>query len=275
MSLFSPTIRQRFRIYALFCVVIFFALTAGARAQQPFVTDDADTTPKRKFHFEFSNEFDFLQRSARPFTSQNLAEFEVNYGLFSNVEIVLAVPLITIVSERGVGERTITGIGDTNVSVKYNFLKERDDSRAPALAINVNLELPTGDVERQLGSGLTDIYLNGILQKSLTSKTKWRVNTGILFSGNETTGALGLRSRGVVVTAGTSFVRQMSPKLFLGAEVTGALARNDLLGKGQLQTTLGGNYQVTPKLTFDFGLVAGKYTASPRVGVQVGVSLDF
>jgi hypothetical protein len=46
-------------------------LTSTARAQQPFVTDDADVIPKKRFHFEFSNEFDLLQRSAFPSLKQN------------------------------------------------------------------------------------------------------------------------------------------------------------------------------------------------------------
>ena len=45
---------------------LLFLFAATIQAQQPFVTDDADVTPKGKFHFEFSNEFDFLQRASFP-----------------------------------------------------------------------------------------------------------------------------------------------------------------------------------------------------------------
>lgn len=266
---------QQSSIRAMLLTAAFCLGSATAFAQQPFVTDDTDTTPRRKFHFEFSNELDALQRSAAPSIRQNTAEFEVDYGLFDQLEIGLAVPLITIINSSGTVPKSVTGVGDANVSVKYNFLKEREHSRWPALAVTMNLELPTGDTSRQLGSGLFDIYINGVVQKSLTKRTKWRVNGGVLFSGNETTGVLGLTSRGVVLTTGTSFVRQMTTRLFFGAELMGALARNVQLGKAQLQTTVGGNYQVTQKLTFDFGLIAGKYSASPRLGAQLGLSLDF
>ena len=70
------------------------------------------------------------------------------------------------------------------------------------MAIGVNIEIPTGDTKRQLGSGLADLYLNSIFQKSLTSKTKLRWNGGILFSGNETTGVVGIKSRSTVFTGG-------------------------------------------------------------------------
>ena len=139
----------------------------------------------------------------------------------------------------------------------------------------VNFELPTGDAKRQLGSGLADVYMNGVLQKSISKKTKLRLNGGILFSGNETTGVIGIKSRGTVFTAGGSLVRQFTPKLQLGAELTGAISGNLDLGKGQLQTLLGGNYQWRDNVSFDFGVIAGKYVASPRVGVQLGISIDF
>jgi hypothetical protein len=244
-------------------------------AQQPFVTDDADTTPKRKFHFEFSNEFDWLQRSAFPSLRQNTADFELNYGLLERVEIGIAVPVITIYNDRAILPGRVNGLGDLNISTKYNFLREREKSGLPALAVGVSLEIPTGDTRRQLGSGLTDVYINGVVQKSVTSKTKFRLNTGVLFSGNTTTGALGTRTRGTVFTSSGSLVRQFGPKLQLGAELASSFARNAQLGKGQLQGMFGGNYQLRTNVSLDFGLVAGKYDGSPRAGLQLGVSIDF
>ena len=238
------------------------------------MTDDADVTPKGRFHFEFSNEFDQLQRDSFPSLKQNTADFELAYGLFERVEIGIAAPFITIINEAGTPTRKVSGFGDINISLKYNFLQEQN-SHWPALAIALNLELPTGDAKRQLGSGLWDFSINGILQKSLTAKTKLRFNGGVLFSGNETTGALGIIRRGTVLTGGGSIVRQFSPKLQLGIELTGAMSKDLQLGKKQLQTLIGGNYQLNEKLSFDFAVLGGKYAASPRAGVQLGFSVDF
>jgi hypothetical protein len=246
-----------------------------AHGQQPFVTDDSDVTPKGHFHFEFSNEFDHLQRSSFPSLKQNTADFELDYGLLDGVEIGVESPLLTIFNANGTVPRTLSGIGDTNISAKYNFRKEKEGSRIPAMAIGFNLELPTGDTKRQLGSGLSDFYMNGILQKSLTGRTKLRLNGGILFSGNETTGVIGIKTRGTVFTAGASLVKKYTTKLQLGLELTGAMTKQLQLGKGQLQALLGGNYQVWDKLSFDFAILAGKYVASPRAGVQLGFSVDF
>jgi len=268
--------RNRHTLSSLKLVLLLLVIGAAtAKAQQPFVTDDADTTPKHHFHFEFSNEFDLLQRSSFPNLKQNTADFELDYGLFDRVEIGVESPLLTIFNAPGTIPKTPIGIGDTNLSLKYNFLRERENSRMPAMAIAFNLELPTGDTRRQLGSGLADFYMNGILQKSLNKKTKLRLNGGILFSGNETTGVVGIKTRGTVFTGGGSVVRQFSPKLQLGIEFTGARQRNLQLGKGQLQTLVGGNYQFKKNVSFDFGIVGGKYAASPRAGVQMGISIDW
>ncbi len=254
---------------------LFFLVSTAGKAQQPFVTDDADVTPKGRFHFEFSNEFDLLQRDSFPSLKQNTADFELDYGLLEGVEIGVAAPLLTIFNAAGTGPRTVTGIGDMNLSVKYNFRKEKENSRVPALTLAFNFELPTGDTERQLGSGLADFYMNGILQKSLNTATKLRLNGGILFSGNAATGVIGIKSRGTVYTAGGSLVRQFTRKLQLGVELTGAMTSEFQLGKGQLQTLVGGNYQVRDNLSFDFAILGGKYAGSPRAGVQLGVSIDF
>jgi hypothetical protein len=263
-------------VFSLRLLLLLLVLSAATvQAQQPFVTDDTDTTPKRHFHFEFSNEFDLLQRSSLPSVKQNTADFELDYGLLDGLEVGVESPLLTIFNSAGTTPKTVSGIGDTNLSVKYNFLRERENSRRPAMAIAFNLELPTGDTKRQLGSGLADFYMNGILQKSVSKKTKLRLNGGILFSGNTTTGVIGIKSRGTVLTGGGSLVKQFSPKLQLGVELTGALQSNFQLGKGQLQTMFGGNYQFRNNASFDFGVVGGKYAASPRLGVQLGISIDW
>jgi outer membrane putative beta-barrel porin/alpha-amylase len=259
----------------LFILIASLTVPATCFAQQPFVTDDADVTPKRRFHLEFSNEFDWLSRNAFPSLRQNTADFELDYGVSEGVEIGIEAPLISIFNASGTLPVSASGIGDTNVSLKYNFLKEKEKSKRPALSIGLNLELPTGDTSRQLGSGLADFYVNSILQKTLSKSTTLRLNGGILFSGNETTGVVGIKTRGTVFTAGGSLVRRFTSRLDLGVELVGALAKNLDLSKGQLQTMVGGNYSLKDNLTFDFGIVAGRYAASPRVGVQLGISIDW
>ena len=254
------------------CFLILIALPA--KAQQPFYTDDADVTEKRKFHLQISNEFDVLQRFNYPSRYQNTTVFELDYGLLKDVEIGVDYPLIAIGNARIITPRTVWGFGDLDFHIKYNFLKEREGSWHPALTATFNAEIPTGDDARGLGSGFHDYFLNGIAQKSLTKNTKLRLNGGILFAGSTATGDIGIKARGHVFVAGASIVKQFTPKLDLGAELTGAASTRLQVSHGQLQTLVGGNYQVTPKMSFDFGVVVGKYN-TPRAGLQLGISIDF
>jgi hypothetical protein len=256
-------------------LLIFSIYSRPVRAQQPFITDNTDVTPRHRFHFEFSNEFDELQRASFPNLKQNTADFELDYGLFEHVEIGVEAPILTIINERSTLIPRASGLGDMNLSLKYNFVRESSGRRRPAMAIGFNFELPTGDTRRQLGSGISDFYVNGILQKSLTKNTTLRANAGLLFSGNDTTGVIGVKSRGKVLTGGASLIKQFNSKLDLGFEFASAFARNSGLGKSQLQFMVGGNYLLNPKTSFDFGFVAGRHAASPRLGVQLGLSIDF
>ena len=245
-------------------------------AQLPFYTDDADTTSKGKLHLEISNEHDVLQRSAYPAKRQNTLVFTVNYGITNQLEFGVNAPVITLVDSRVSSSTSITGIGDTQFGLKYNFLSEREGSKRPALALVFYVEAPTGDSHKQLGSGLVDYWLYGIVQKSLTKRTKGRLNGGVLFSGNSSTGLIGIETtRGQIYTGNISIVRDFTSRLKLGVEVFGAVTGSFVLTRGQLTTQVGGDYALTKKLALSFGVLGGRFAASPRVGAQLGFAYDF
>ena len=257
-------------VYAFcFCVLAHFS-----SGQQPFNTDDADVTEKGNVHLEVINEFDGLPRSSSPVKYQNGTRMTLAYGLAKSVEISVTGQFLTVISEGR--PRVVGGIGDTTFAVKYNIREERDGSGLPAFSVSGFIQLPTGNADRGLSSGVVDYGINGIAQKTFKKKNIFRVNAGVLFSGNTLTGAIGSAVvRGKVFTGGTSYVREISNRLSLGAEITGALTSNFQLSKGQLQTQMGGNYQIAPSTTLDFGFIIGRFPASPRVGFQIGFSHDF
>jgi hypothetical protein len=241
-------------------------------AQLPFYTDDTGVTERGKWHFEFFNEYDALQLQV-PNLRQNTANFKLNYGLPYNLEFDVDSPYLSIY--RTTGNQPSNGVGDTNLGVKANFHKESATSRVPALAASLYIELPTGDASQQLGSGLQDYWLNLIGQKSVSSKTRLTGNLGYLFAGNTSTGALGTQNtRGHVFTGGLSLLHDFRPSLTLGAEIYGAYTNNGDLGRTQFQAMAGGQYALRNGLSFCFGLLGGKYVASPRLGGQIGFAMD-
>ncbi|HEY1239368.1 MAG TPA: transporter [Bryobacteraceae bacterium] len=246
---------------------------APLTAQLPFYTDDPAVTERGKWHFEFFNEFDGLQQQY-PNIRQNTTNYKLNYGLPFNLEVDVDVPYLAIL--RAVGTPNAIGGGDTNLGIKWELHKESRGSRIPALGASLYVELPTGDSSRQLGSGLIDYWLNLISQKSLSEKTRLNLNLGYLFAGNTSTGVVGIENaRGHVYTGGLSILHDFSARWTLGGEIYGGYADNDNLGRKQLQFLLGGQYQLRRGLSLDFGVLGGRYEASPRIGGQAGFSVDF
>jgi hypothetical protein len=248
-------------------------LARPLQAQLPFYTDDPAVTDRGKFHFEFFNEYDALQLQY-PNVHQNTANYKLNYGLPRNLEIDVDVPYLAIL--RAAATPDAIGGGDTNLGIKWEFHKQEHGSHVPALAASLYIELPTGDSSRQLGSGLTDYWLNTIAQESLSEKTRVNFNLGYLFAGNSSTGVLGVRSsRGRVYTGGLSVLHDFTSRLTLGIEVYGGYDPTGNFGRSQLQLMLGTQYQLRNGLAVDLGVLGGKYVGSPRVGAQIGFSVDF
>lgn len=267
----------RFQLtWACFVIGVALLSTTSVHAQLPFYTDDADTTAKGKFHLEFSNEHDWLQKSSFPGRRQNTSVFTLNYGLTDRIELGVNAPFVKIFNDRTSMIGDPTGIGDTQFGVKVRLLEEREGSRRPAASVVFYVEAPTGSTRRQIGSGLVDYWLYGVVQKSLTKRTTGRLNGGVLFAGNSSTGLLGIRAtRGQVFTGNGSLVRQFTPKLRLGTELFGAVTNNFELSRGQLIGQVGGGYAFAENFELTFGVLGGRFSASPRLGFQVGFAYDF
>jgi len=251
-----------------------FILPKG-HAQQPFATDDADVAEYRRWHFETNAEYDFLPHSLYPNLRQFTETIKFSYGLIRHCEVGMDFPLINIFNSSSSGLGNPFGLGDTDFSIKYNFLQERVGSKWPAITASLNIEPPTGSAKAQLGSGLIDYYLNGILQKTLSKRNALRFNGGATFAGNTVTGAVGIRARGTSFTGGTSLTHQFTSKLDLGLEVYGGYSLDEAAISHALEEQLGGNYELGRKLTLNFGAIVGQKAGSPHYGFQLGFSKDF
>ena len=260
----------------IFLLLTFIFLSSPASSQIPFYTDDADTTPKGKFHIEFFNEHDWLQKSSLPGKRQNTSNFTLNYGLTDRIELAVNAPFIKIFNSQEAKLGSPSGIGDMQFGVKIKLREEREGSSLPAMTVVFYAEAPTGSISKQLGSGLTDYWLYGVLQKSLTNRTVARLNGGILFAGNSSIGLIGVEARrGQVFTGNGSLVRDFNEKLKLGIEVFGGVTNDFNLSRGQLEAQIGGSYSLRDDFAFTFGVLGGRFPASPRVGVHVGLAYDF
>jgi len=243
-------------------------------AQAPFYTDDPSVADPGMLHVEASDELDALQSMQYPDLRQNTATLKTNVGLPHGLELDLDFPYIAI--DRSSVTSSSRGIGDTNLGVKWRIREGSATSHSPALAASFYTEFPTGDSRQNLGSGLIDYWLNLIAQVPVLDRTRITVNLGILFAGNTSTGVVGIETtRGHVYTGGLSVLCDVSSRLTLGGEVYGGISDSIGLDRTQLQTMLGAQYAVRDGLSVYAGLIAGTYTASPRLGGVIGFAVDF
>lgn len=253
-----------------------FLLPVLLQAQQPFLTDDADVARVRHFHLELLTDHSRLQQSSYPALRQNTTRLQLIYGLINNLEIGVDGPLLAIFNAAESGTSNAFGFGDLNLQFKYRVRHEREGSSWPDLTVALHVELPTGNPGNQLGSGIEDYWLNGIVQKKLSPRLMYRLNTGILFSGNTLTGAIGIRSaRGKVFTGSSSLAFRVNGRWLVGGEVAAAFTRQIELGKALVQTQVGAKYALTRAVGLDFAITTGKLEGSPRLGASLGISVDF
>ena len=125
-------------------------------AGPPFKTDDPQ--PVDFLHWEFY--LASAQQFDRHTTNATAPHFEINYGIVPNVQLHLVAPLGYVHTEDG----THYGYSDTELGVKYRFVDETETS--PQVGVFPLVEIPTGNQDKQLGSGKVQSYFPVWVQKS-------------------------------------------------------------------------------------------------------------
>lgn len=268
----STAVAVRRVVVAALLALTWCGSTRQAWAQQPFLVDDADVTRARGWHVELSSQVDVLRPAARPARWQNVFEWEMNYGVGGRVELAALVPVVSLVSDAAGGRASAHGIGDAMLAAKWRLT--RDPAAKHATAVSAILEIPSGSRARGLGTGLVDYGLNVVSQHQVHPRATVRVNGGALLAGNTQTGAVGIRERGTVLTTGASVVTPLTAAVQVGGELTMAWSQKATLGGSAIGWQIGTNIAVRQGVTVDASVLGGWFDASPRVGVQVGMSAD-
>ena len=199
-------------------LAVFLALSGAAalRAGPPFFTDDPEPVETGRWEFYTASSIS----RAKSGTSGTLPHFEANYGAFSGTQLHMIAPAAFNSAEGG--PKTY-GYGDTELGVKYRFIRET--LRRPQFGTFVQVELPTGDKGRGLGGGRARLLLPLYFQKSWVPWTTyggagWWLNPG---TGNRNwtfAGWLVQRDLGRALTLGTEVFRR-TPDTDGGRPATG------------------------------------------------------
>ena len=144
---------------------LLFAAAAPAWAGPPFLTDDPEPPALGRFEINTAATGTFLQDSRQG----SLPFVDINYGAGENLQLHLAPQN----GFAGQGGRTRFGYGDTELGVKYRFVTEDEAGWRPQIGTYPLLELPTGSVTKQLGTGQPRLFLPVWLQKSVGDWTSF------------------------------------------------------------------------------------------------------
>ena len=140
------------------------AIAGLASAGPPFFTDDPD--PVKYRHWEAYAASQIL-RDADGW-SGTAPHVEVNYGAIPDLQLHVIAPLSFSAPS---AEKSQFGYGDTELGVKYRFIEETP--WRPMVGVFPLVELPTGDSDRDLGSGQTMAFLPLWLQKTMGAWTTY------------------------------------------------------------------------------------------------------
>lgn len=180
-------------------LTLLVALGTSLWAGPPFHTDDPE--PVELGHLEL---YLFAAGVRAQGSSGAGPALEFNYGILPDTQFHLVVPWAY---DRPRGQPSQGGMGDTELGVKFRFLHET--ATLPQIGVFPLVELPTGNPDRGLGSGHTQVYLPVWLQKAWGPWTTyggygWWRNPG---AGNRNW-----------TYAGWLLQRELGEKLTLGAE---------------------------------------------------------
>ena len=245
----------------------FAVLSSAADAQAPLATDDAAVTPPQGWHVELFQQHAELPVSALPAGTQDTSVVAVAWGLVPRLEVGFDVPWIAIH-----GNGTVAGGGDLDLTAKWQ-LHPAKDARSPAFALALGVELPTGDPDRGLGSGVTDVDLTLIAERRIAPAIVLHGNLGLQFAGNTLTGAVGSSDRGKVLAGGVSLTADLTPRWQFVSETTGYQGRSPDGKDRELRLLAGLVFAHSPRWSFACSVQHG-WLQSPPWLFQFGVILD-
>jgi hypothetical protein len=225
---------------------------AGAWAGRPLDTEDTGTLDPGKAELELS-----ADHAGNPEDTTWSLKGVFAVGLLPRLEARIESAFLFLDPDEG---KTVEGIGDSLIGIKYRLLDETETR--PALLGGLTLRLPTGDDARGLGAEDVDIGILAVVSKSLDPVT---ANGNVGYTVVTQDGGLNFWSlNGSIeyrVTAAWSLV----------GEVVSALGASR--AEDTVVFRVGSVYAITERLKLDGALGFGLTSESPDLLATFGVTL--
>lgn len=137
-------------------IIIIVIISAGcAAAGPPFFTDDPQPVDLNHWEFYLASQMNFNHSDV----DMTAPHVEINYGAIPDIQLHIVAPLGYVKTEAGKNY----GYRDTEIGVKYRIINSDDGFM---IGIFPLVELPTGNSNKQLGNGSTQLFLPLWIQES-------------------------------------------------------------------------------------------------------------
>lgn len=206
-------------------------------AIKPLVSGDVPTAPKGVYELFVG----YLFVEGGRVRAHEIPFWEVVYGVTERQELTIEAPLIVLDTPTG----TERGIGDVVIGTKFRFFGEPEADSG--LSASLEVKLPTGDEERGLGSGATNVIL--------LTRWGWEIGREVVYFNLGYAWIDDQRDERLDNTWFYSGVwdHPVGQKLRLLTEVYGVTAQ-DPDGPNRLAGTIGVKWKVFPRQQFHFSV---------------------
>ena len=160
-------------------ILIFCLLPTGtAFASHPLITDDAGTQGKGKFQLEINGQYGHDKDDDGVVQSTTPAASTLTYGIIDSVDVIVGIPYEWLKVKDSQSTSSQSGISDVAVALKWRFYETDGFS----FALKPGITLPTGDKDKQLGTGKVTYSAFFITTKELKP---WAFHLNLGYIGNE------------------------------------------------------------------------------------------
>jgi hypothetical protein len=236
-------------------VLIGISLMAPSYAGPPFVTDDPEPVEYQRWEVNYALSATHAQGQTLAF----LPGIDANYGAAPGLQLHVQPQLAYANASTG---RTY-GLGDTEVGIKYRVTPASDRLDEWTISLYPRYEFPTGNANRNLGTGSSSLYLPMWLQ---TTRAGWTTYGG---GGYWVNSGAGNRN---AWAAGWVALYQFTEKLQIGGEVFAKTA-DTADGRGSSGFNLGGTYGLAADYSVLFSAGRGLNNATSTNQASVYVAL--
>jgi len=224
-----------------------FSIASLVSAGRPLSVDDAGTVDLGIYELEIGIGY-IEDRDENGETELSLS---IKHGLTERMDLGVSLPYIVTTPQSGEGE---AGMGDTELSTKFNLIKEKD--RCPGFSMTLGMILDTGEDDKGIGAGKIDYSFNNVLTKK--------------FKSVDLHGNFGYTAKAKTASFGVGLEYPVGKSINLVSELTG-----ENKSDSPLEWLVGTNFSGRESLVLDFGIGTGLNDPGCRLKVTGGLTLGF